>query len=93
VIKKKEKIRREFQEIEKFRRKTCCPQKGRGKKRGKKLRGVESLSKRESKKGKEIRDPRKNEGIFRRELSIGSEVRSITETSGEPDIFDANGPF
>ena len=50
-------IRQEFQEIGKSRRKTCCPQKGQGKKRGKELR-VESLSK-ESKKGKEIRDPKK----------------------------------
>ena len=38
-------IRRGFQEIEKSRRKICCPQKGWGKKREKELQAVESLSK------------------------------------------------
>jgi len=53
-------IRREFQKTEKSRRKTYCPQKERGKKKGKELRSVESLSKWESKRRKEIRDPKKN---------------------------------
>jgi len=54
---------REFQEIKKFHRKTCCPQKGRGKKKGRNC-GAESLSKWESKKGKEIRDLRKDLKIY-----------------------------
>ena len=65
-----------------------------GKKRGKELRGVKNLSKeREGKKGKEIRDPRKDLKVFRGELSIGlSEMRLIT-SGVDPDIFGANEPF
>ena len=70
-------IWQEFQEIEKSRRKTCCLQKGRGKKREKELRGVESLP-RGNKKGKEIRDPRKGLKVYSGGISVG---RSIIDLS------------
>jgi len=75
-------IWRGFQEIEKSRRKICCPQKGRGGKRERRNCGMESQSRR-VRRGKKFKIQGRVWRCIPRGI-IGLSVRSITRISREP---------